>query len=153
MSLAMITDRTAADVNSARLLRLKIQSGQSLAESEQTALERGACTITMLNRIESAQKTLAALLNKYAYPVHISNKTDWSYSDVLDRDDYNRILNNVNTLRNAYYVYADTPNTPLYMFGYKEANDIEGILADIDNMIKSMTNNFRQCGTFNCGEE
>lgn len=153
MSLEMIIDRTMSDVNNAKLLRLKIQSGQSLTESEQSAFERGACTITMLNRIENVQKTLAELLNKYAYRVSVSTKTDWGYSDIFDNANYNRILNNLNVLKSAYYTYSSTPDTPGYIFGYEEANDIEKILSDIDGMITSMKNNFRECGTFNCGKD
>ena len=149
MSLSMITDRTATDINTSKTLRLKIQAGQTLTDSEMQAFERGACTNTMLNRIESAQKELAGLLNKYGYFVTIQNKIDWSINDIFDYSNYMRLLGNLNKLKNAFYVYSTTPETPVYMY---EANRIEKILVDIESNINYMKSKFRQCGTFDCGE-
>lgn len=148
----MITDRTLSDVSNANLLRKKIQSGQTLTDAEKTAFERGACTVAMLNRIESKQAELAVLLNGYSYMVSVENK-QWTYSGLFTNADYLRLLNNLDKLKNAFYVFSDTPDTPSYLYGYQEANDAEKILVDIENMINSMTANFRQCGTFQCGEE
>lgn len=148
----MITDRTLNDVSIANALRLKIQSGQTLAESELEAFERGACTTTMLNRIENKQKELALLLNKFSYTISITNKT-WTNTQIFKHEDYLRILNNLEKLKNAFFTIASTPETPTYLYGYTEANDVEKILVDIENELNQMKTKFRQCGTFNCGEE
>ena len=150
MSLSMITDRTAADVNTAAALRLKIQSGQTLTENEQGIFERGACTITMLNRVENAQKYLAEVLNGHSYKVSITNKT-WQNNQIFEYADYIRLLDNESTLKNAFAVYKDTPKTPDYLYGWQEANDIEKILIDIEALIGEMKKNFKKCGTFKCG--
>lgn len=152
MNLSMITDRTGTDVTTAATLRTKIQSGQSLTDSEKTAFERGACTITMINRVENAQKSLSDLLNKYKYTVNISNKTNWTNGEIFNNANYMRLLQNLRALRNAFYTYNTTPNTPTYIYGYEEANNIEKILVDINSMIESMESNFRECDTFYCGE-
>lgn len=152
MNLSMITDRTGTDVTTAETLRAKIQSGQSLTDSEKKAFERGTCTIVMLNRVENAQKSLADLLNKYKYTVNISNKTNWANGEKFDNANYARLLQNLRALRNAFYTYNTTPKTPTYIYGYSEANDIEKILVDINSMIESMESNFRECDTFYCGE-
>ena len=152
MSLTMVTDRTAADVANAGQLRSKMQTGQSLTSAETAVLERGSCTVTMLNRIENAEKQIAELLNQYAYRVNIANKT-WTNSMLFTYDDYHRVINNVSVLRAAFHVYAATPDVPAYMYGYAEANAIEKNLLDLDELITDMVSRFRECGTFQCGEE
>lgn len=148
----MIYDRTLTDVHNTDLLRKKIQSGQQLTEVEKAVFERGAFTVNTLNRIENKQSEISLLLKKYGYCNYIINKT-YDMTQILQYSDYLRILDNLNKLKNAFYIYSTTPNTPSYMYGYKEANDIEKILVDIENMIGGMTSKFRECGTFQCGEE
>ena len=148
----MITDRTQADVDAAKTLIEKVQSGKSLTTAEKTAIERGTCTITMLNRVESKQKEVAALLNHYAYMVDIQTKTDWTANDIFTADDHRRLLDNLDKLKRAYYQYSTTPTTPDYMYDYKNANDIEKILVDIESIITDMVSRMRECNTFYCGE-
>lgn len=152
MSLSMITDRTASSSTVAKSLLLKAQSGQSLTAEEISAFERGTCTVTMLNRIENAQKELAETLNSMGYSVSIVNKI-WNYSQKLPYMDYLRIIGNLNKLKNAYYVLSTTPRTPTYIYGWSESNAIEKILVDIESVINDMKSKYRECGTFNCGEE
>lgn len=149
MSLNMITDRTSADVTNAKTLRLKMQAGQTLTEAEKTAFERGACTITMLNRIENAKKTLVDSLKDKGYYTGANYKT-WTYSDIFGGTDYTTFLNDIRNLRYAFYMQS--PLAPDYLYGYKEANDIEQILVDIESYINSMVENYKICGTFVCGE-
>ena len=148
----MIDNCTSSDVSNADLLRKKMQSGQALTETEITAFERGACTINMLNRIEAKQAELSQLMNDYSYRNSIVTKTHTN-GDILSDADYIRIVNNLDRLKAAYYTYSTTPTTPMYMYGYQEANAIEKILVDVESMIVSMESKFRQCGTFQCGEE
>ena len=147
----MITDRTQQDVSAAALLRLKIQSGQTLTDTEKTAFERGALTITTLNRIENKQKEIAELLKKYAYQHGITAKTDWAYSDIMLLDEYNRILNNLTYLKTAFFVNPDTPETPTDLTDYKKTNAAEKILVDLEKLIEILKTNFKKCGTFQCG--
>lgn len=148
----MVTDRTAADVETAKMLIKKIQSGQTLTTSEKTAIERGTCTYTMLNRIEAKQKELVELLNGYGYMVSIDNKINWKRTDLYTKQNHDRLLNNLNNLKDAYYTYQGTPTTPDYLFNYTNANDVEKILVDIENIIDDMVTRFRECNTFYCGE-
>lgn len=158
----MVTDRTAADVKTAKTLIKKIQSGQTLTTAEKMAIERGTCTATMINRVESKQKELAEILNSYCYMVHITNKTDWKSIDILDDtseegdiftyQDHKRLLSNLNKLRQAFFVYINTPQTPTYLYNYTNANNVEKILVDIESMLDDMISRFRECNTFYCGE-
>lgn len=150
MSLIMITDRTGTDAETASILRLKVQSGQTLTSAENQVYERGICSVTMLNRIENAQKTLAEALISAGYMIHIQNKT-WTENDILYRADYNRILQNLDVLKNAFTVYASTPGNPGFLYGWKEANEAEKILSDLDSAVSDMKQNYKLCGKAKCG--
>lgn len=149
----MITDRTASDVSLAKTLRAKLQSGQTLSEAEISIMERGTMTINTLNRIENKQAELKRLLaNEGYYKTPIQNKT-WEYTKYFKESEFQRILNNLNVLRNAFFVYADTPGTPPISFHYENINALEKVLFDIETMLNDMIDRFRECGTFECGEE
>jgi hypothetical protein len=53
----------------------------------------------------------------------------------------------------AYYKYTTTPAIPNSILIYSGVNDVEKILVDIESILDNMILNFRQCGTFECGEE
>ncbi|MCI9085771.1 MAG: hypothetical protein HFE51_05035 [Clostridia bacterium] len=148
----MVIDRTQADVEAAKMLLAKVQSGQMLTTAEKVAIERGTCTITMLNRVESKQKELAELLNEHYYMVSIVNKINWRYKDIFTYQDHKRLLSNLDKLQQAFFVYTNTPQTPTYLYNYLNANNIEKILVDVESMLDDMINRFRECNTFYCGE-
>lgn len=137
----MVTDRTQTDVETALQLKEKIKSGQPLSESENLMFERGFFTINTLNRIEEKQNELGQILNNYGYYNSTVNK-EWVNGDILSYVDYHRILNNLDELKNAFTVYQSTPQTPEYMYGYEEVNDIEKILVDIEELIGNMAEQF-----------
>lgn len=115
-----------------------------------------------LNRIETRMQELSDKLNSYAYVQNIVTKKDWmKQSDVEDLTNIptlahlQRMHTNLAKLIEAYYVYSDTPALPetfenLTVF---KMNDIEKILHDLHYTIKDMQIRFRECGTFECGEE
>ena len=149
----MIYNRTQNDVNEAiRIRKEKIQSFQELTSSDILALERGAITINTLNRIEGKQEELKNLLNEIGYwNADVSVKI-WTTEDIFNKDDFMRILDNANILRKAFFVYRNTPNTPSVSYQYNDINSLEKILHDIDVMINDVKSNYRECGTFECGE-
>lgn len=82
-----------------------------------------------LNRIEQNCSYLAGALK-----VTISTRT-WSRTDFPTPGDFVRILNNLDTLRAAYFMYQTTPPTPQNPINeYGKANDIEKILQDLHNL-------------------
>lgn len=149
----MIFDRTQNDVDTAIILRReKVQKFQALSESEIATLEKGTLTINTLNRIESKQEELKNLFNDMGYwNTQITNKT-WGENDIFNEDEFQRILDNTNVLRNAFFVYKDTPNTPPISYYWQDINALEKILYDLDVMINDVKSNYRECGTFYCGE-
>ena len=153
----MITNRTQYDVDTAILIRnTKVKKFESLTESDINYLERGTLTINTLNRIESKQEELKNLFNDMGYwNTPITNK-QWTENDIFDNNgerDFQRILDNTNVLRNAFFVYKDTPNTPPISYHYNDINALEKILYDLDVMINDVKSHYRECGTFECGEE
>ena len=150
----MIFDRTQNDVDTAMILRdTKVKKFEALTESDIATLEKGTLTINTLNRIETKQEELKNLFNEMGYwNTPIINKT-WSENDIFNIDEFQRILDNTNVLRNAFFVYKATPNTPPISYHWQDINALEKILYDLDVMINDVKSNYRECGTFYCGEE
>ena len=154
----MITNRTQYDVDTAILIRnTKVKKFEELTETDINYLERGTLTINTLNRIETKQDELKNLFNDMGYwNTPITNKV-WGKNDIFNVDEFQRILDNTNVLRNAFFVYKDTPNTPPISYHYNDINALEKILYDFDNelggMIKDVKSHYRECSTFESGEE
>lgn len=149
----MIFDRTQNDVDTAILLRdTKVKKFETLTESDINYLERGTITINTLNRIETKQEELKNLFNDMGYwNTPITNKT-WGENNIFNVDEFQRILDNTNVLRQAFFVYKATPNTPPISYYWDDINSLEKILYDLNVMINDVKSNYRECGTFNCGE-
>ena len=158
----MIFDRTQNDVDTAiRLRNEKVKfdpvtmqpiNPEELTESEIATLEKGTLTINTLNRIENKQEELKNLFNDMGYwNTPITNKT-WGENDIFNADEFQRILDNTNVLRQAFFVYKDTPNTPPISYYWDDINSLEKILYDLDVMIIDVNSNYRYCGEFECGE-
>ena len=110
----LITDRTAA------------------ALSNDT--DRAYIAYTDLNRVEEACALLAGRLG-----VTIQTKA-WKMEDFRTDTEMSRLLDNIKTLRAAYYTKASTPSTPVKItYGsIYQANHIEQILKDLGEMYDSM---------------
>lgn len=102
-----------------------------------------------LNRIESAVKYLSDLLNTYGYRNITVDKTEWRIDEIRKQEDCDRIKSNYEVLKNAYGYKFDIP-----MFNWStihEANYIERILVNIEELIKKMEFVFRWSNTFYSG--
>ncbi len=79
-----------------------------------------------VNRLEGNCEELAALLG-------VSITTDnWTREDLPDESEFARILQNIQDLRDAYYIRTDTPSTPAVpLTTYQKMNAAEKILADL----------------------
>lgn len=148
----MIYNRTQADVDTAlRIRREKVQKFQALTSDDVEALERGTITINTLNRVEQKQAELKNLINGMGYwETPVANK-EWGYNDVFDESEFSRIVDNLNWLRNAFFVYKDTPTTPPVSYHYNDINALERILHDLDVMISDVRSHYKRCGETRCG--
>lgn len=151
----MIINRTQSDVDKALEIRdSKVKGFQTLTDDEVTTLERGMMTVNTLNRIEGKQTELKKLLKAMGYSnANVTCKTDWDSTDVFTGADFQRIIDNENALRNAFYTYSDTPSTPNVSFHYEDINSLEKILVDLESMIDDVKSHYRECGNYYCGEE
>lgn len=151
----MITNRTQADIDEAKEIRENyVKQFKTLTSEQLTTLERGMMTVTTLNRIESKQDELKNLFNDMGYwNTNITNKINWTEGEMFTEGDFQRIIDNENVLRNAFFVYKDTPKTPKMSFHYEDINSLEKILEELDVMINDVKSNYRECGTFECGGE
>ena len=152
----MIFDRTQSDIDTAIRLRnekLKFDpitmqpiNPEALTESEIATLEKGTITYNTLNRIEAKQEELKNLFNDMGYwNTPTTNKT-WGENDIFNVDNFQRILDNTNVLRQAFFVYKSTPNTPPISYYWDDINALEKILYDLDVMINDVKSNYKEYG-------
>lgn len=149
----MIYDRTKSDVDAALSIRADyVQQGAELTAKQVEQLERGTITINTLNRIENKQKSLKSLFNAMGYWNTPTTNKEWQYTDIFDEVNFHRIINNLDILRGAFFVFKSTPKTPPVSYHYEDINSLEKILFDLDVMINDVKSRYRRCGTFRCGE-
>jgi hypothetical protein len=152
----MITNRTQYDVDTAILIRnTKVKKFEALTESEIVTLEKGTITYNTLNRIETKQDELKNLFNDMGYWNTLITNKQWTENDIFDNNgerDFQRILDNTNVLREVFFVYKATPNTPDISYHWQDINALEKILYDLDVMINDVKSHYRECGTFESGE-
>lgn len=149
----MIFNRTEADVTEAkRIILEKVQKFLALSNTEIEILEKGCLTINTLNRIENEQRRLNEVLNDMGYwNIEITNK-EWAISDVFDEQNFQRLLTNIDVLRDAFFTYSETPVTPNISYHFQAINEMEKILNDIGEIITYTQANYKICGNFSCGE-
>ena len=150
----MIFNRTQDDVDKGiRLRREKVQTFQELTDSEIETLEKATMTINTLNRIEGKQEELKNLFNDMGYWNTPTVNKVWNNTQIFNATEFQRILNNTNILREAFFAYKNTPSTPPVSYHFEDINSLEKILFDLDVMINDVKSRYRQCGTFQSGEE
>jgi hypothetical protein len=148
----LISDRTSSDVAQIETLRKKVKNNTATAAelSEWLTSLKGAYNYTDLNRVGEAIKTLAALLNGYGYINSIEPKTDWEVGDKPNQEQMEKYLSDLQKLKDTYYVYPTTPQVPddMVSLNYEEANNIEKILVDIEEIMNKMVAVYRYSNTF-----
>lgn len=151
----MIFDRTSADVAAAVTLRKeKVQEFIELTEQEIEILEKGFLTINTLNRIESKQSELYDIFREMKYYSEKLDNKEWTFTDFFLLPDFERILSNLEKLRNAFFVYSDTPIVDdLNYRRYQTINAVERILYDLEQMVEDIKQHYRECGNYQCGED
>lgn len=162
--LNLITDRTQADID--RLLYLRSlffydpETGKTyfLGTEEELAEWnaglRGAYTAADLNRVGAAVEYVVARLTEAGYVITVSTKLDWLDSDNPTAEQMETYLNNIREIRGSFPGFPDTPDVPADMDGldYNEANNIEKILMDVDQLITHMVSSYVYSNEVNAGE-
>lgn len=137
----LVTNRTQRDVDRAYYLESLwkydkksgklVWKGNTSEYNEWLNDPKGEYRYTTLNRVESAIGYVRDLLSKAGYEVQdIEVKTDWKMEDIPIIDHADRIISNLNKIRNTVRIPYDTPEVPcdLDMLTFEEANDIEKII-------------------------
>lgn len=138
----LITDRVQADVERVAYLAGRVSAGTATAaeQTEWASDLKGAYNASDLNRVGAAVAYVAGRLNGYGYTVTVNPNQDWTGSDIPTEGQMAAYLRDVATLRGAIAVMASTPTTPDSASGltWREANDIEQILLDVDELLTRM---------------
>lgn len=113
---------------------------------------KGCLNTTDMNRIENDIQFLSDRLTSLYYFSVIDTKT-WNRSMLPTITEIERILGNVQNLIRSYFQSNSAPPVPETMLTYEQVNHIEENLYHIKKILDDMISSFRECGTFNCGEE
>lgn len=139
-----VYDRTLSDVEYA-ISQLK--NGNDGREEY-----KGCFNATDINRIENNTRYIADRLNVLKYTNTIETK-GWTVLKIPTAAEVTRLINNVLKLINAYYRPANSPELPSTLLTFEQVNALEKMLYMIKHLIDEEENEFRHCGTFNCGED
>lgn len=154
--LYLITDRALADVDRIGQLAARINAGTAtVAEQTEWASDlKGAYNASDLNRVGAAVAYVAGRLNGYGYAVTVNPKQDWTGSDIPTAGQMAGYLRDVAALRGAIAVMDSTPPTPDSASGltWQEANNIEQILLDVDELLTRMAAAWFYSGDLYAGE-
>lgn len=112
---------------------------------------KGQYNASDLNRVESWCEYLKTELTTLGYPVSITTKTNWTSSDMRSVSEMNRVRNNIETLKNAYYSLTASVSSASY-FDYEKANNWEKILYEIDTLMNGMIAWYVYSGVSNTGQ-
>lgn len=134
----LVTDRTARDV--------------------QLLNNKGNYNATDLNRVEEWCKYLSDLLKEYGYYNSIVTKTDWEIGlgKQNQTSEINRIKNNLQKLKDAFYEIAGTPEVPStdrLAINYQEANNMEKIMVDLEIALGKLESAFRYADFLYAGDD
>lgn len=151
----LITDRTRADVDRARrLAAIGIDAMSADEAAEWYSGPLGAYDATDMDRVGEAVRYLADLLTGYGYAVDAVAKQDWTASDAPSESELARYLADVSAVRSALTMQDNTPLLPDSMVGmtWIGANNIERVLAAVEDSIRRMEQSWFYFGEVYCGE-
>lgn len=152
----LITDRVQADVDRVAALAARVSAGTATeAEKTEWASDlKGAYNASDLNRVGAAVAYVASRLTGYGYAVTVNPKQDWTGSDIPTAGQMAGYLRDVAALRGAIAVMASTPPTPdsANNLTWQEANNIEQILLDVDELLTRMAAAWFYSGDLYAGE-
>ena len=145
-----IYDRVQADVD--RVYELRRIGWENLGREQREewlAGMKGCLNTSDLKRIENDIFVIAQLLR-----VEVQTNKD-NLPDIPDTLYFQRLLKNVQTLRETKYIYHDTPDVPAQPLNtYEKINDVEHILHDIYWSYEKNNSQFLYCGNeIYAGEE
>jgi len=153
--LNLIADRTQVDVALVERLAAKGLAGMNTEELVAWYSDlKGAYNASDLNRVGEAILYVANRLKVAGNDIEVSPKTDWTREDIPSPAPLAHYLEQIQAVRSVLAVYQTTPAVPTDMDGltHGEANDIEKILVDVDQLITNMIAAYFYSGELYGGE-
>lgn len=110
---------------------------------------KGFYNLEDIQRVNSYIKYLSDYLK-----LELSIKEDYQLGNIITEEAMQQIIDNINSIRAAWYVAQDTPETPIVSgYNFNAANDVEKILQHLYDFAISVQTDFKYSGTFNAGQE
>ena len=108
-----------------------------------------------LNRVETAILYIKNMLNDAGISANIIIHGTWSNGDNPTLSDMDNYLNSLRKIRASIAFFRNSPDVPSDMDNLRffEANNIEKVLIDAEQLIYNMIFAYRHCGTLSCGQE
>ncbi|MDY3240757.1 MAG: hypothetical protein SOW80_11640 [Anaerovoracaceae bacterium] len=153
--LQLVTDRTAADVEHARMLSAKGLENMTVAELEEYLHGmKGAYNASDLIRVESAVEYIAGRFAAAGMHPEVDVYTMWDRNMYPEPAEMDRYLSNIRIIRGLLPMAPDVPPVPPDMdrLNYEEANDIEKILLAVDDAITRISKSWYYSGDIYAGE-
>lgn len=154
----LITDRTLADYLHWKELRDKGWANMSAEEREEWAgaSMKGSYGSSDLNRVGTALNYLRDRLTAAGYlgGSEFSARVNWTQGEIPESVHLTYYLRAVAVIREALAQWRTTPATPADVgsLDYQDANAIEQILVDVDQLITNMLDARYCCGELYTGE-
>ncbi|MGL4571864.1 MAG: hypothetical protein ACRCVJ_12455 [Clostridium sp.] len=110
-----------------------------------------------LNRVENNTLVLANILSKYFKDTKIITEVRRDFKSITFAEDLNRIESNIELIRDNFHTpfVFEVPKVNWAIgdrFSFIDANRLENNLWHLFLLINNATDNFKYCGTLNCGE-
>ena len=154
----LVTDRTITDYLHWKELRDKGFANMTAAERAEWsgASMKGSYGAADLNRVGEALNYLRDCLSAASYlgGNEFDARADWALGEIPSSAYLSYYLRAVAVIREALAQWKSTPRTPADVgsLDYQDANDIEQILVDIDQLITNMLAARHFCGELYGGE-
>lgn len=149
----MIFDRTQEDIEKSRkIIDEKVKKFIDLSYDEINILSRATLTAETLNRIEDKQNEIKGIINNMGYWDTNMVIKRWKETSLFFKKDFERILNNIDILRNAFFENESMPKTPTAQYKYTTLNDVERILYEMEVLIDEVKRNYLESGDAECGQ-
>jgi hypothetical protein len=137
----LIYNRTAPDVEAVAALAEAIKMGTATAEQVQqylTGVNKGAYGVSDLERVETAVVYIRDRLRDFGYFLALTTVGGWSKERLPTPDDFSRYFANIAAIRAVLTEHKNSPPVPfsdISAFGYAEANAVEQILVDMEELL------------------
>lgn len=164
----LITDRVELDIIEAK------------ENPSATDYQKGNYNFTDLNRLEEWCSYLQKKFNDNGYKLNLNlklkyytynelksfkysslkemlfielNRGNWGMTDIPTLSEINRIRDNIQILKNNLMTRSTLTIVKNNTMNYNQANILEQILFELDELFTLYEKSLRYCGTFYCGEE